>query len=313
MKTTLFLLILSSSTLLCQNQIFTALASKGNVQVKRLAGNWQPLSIGAKLFAGETIKLNKNNYLGLLHSSGKTKELKKEGSYNVSDLAGDFDSQKATVSAKFAGYLLQEFSNSPDSKKEMENLGAVVRQGFDKIELDFPINTLIIDSTLQFSWFPAEGNQKYIFQIMNNSENTVFMKEVDNPFIVVNINELQLEKGKPYRWKVFSASNAQLISDTAILELLPGKQLQALQSELAELLKELNYDETALNYLIIAKFYEQYKLQVNALKFYQKSVDGAPEVDDYFFAYLNCLQANGMQTKAQILANNRISTSTTEK
>ena len=302
---TLFSVILFSISGLSQNQEFTVLASKGDVQVKRLAGGWQPVSIGAKLFKGETIKLNKNNYLGLLHATGKTKELKTEGSFNVSDLAGAFDSQKASVSSKFAGYLLQEFMNKSDTKKEMENLGAVVRQGTERIELDFPSATLIMDSTIQFSWFPREKGEKYIFQIINNAKNTVYMKEIADSFIVIDVNALQFEKGKPYQWELFSSVNDEIHSDTSIFELLPGNRKQTVMIELRELLKELDYDETALNYLIIAKYFEQNKLTANANKYYEKSVAGAPGVDDYFFAYIKFLQTNGMQTKAELLAREK--------
>ena len=301
MKMILLVVILFSLNTWSQNQEFTVLTSKGDVQVKRLTGSWQPLSISAKLFKGEIIKLSKNNYLGLLHSSGKTKELKNEGSFNVSDLAGSFDSQKASVSAKFAGYLLDEFMNKDDTKKEMENLGAVVRQGIERIELDFPKNTLIVDSTIQFAWFPREHGEKYIFQIINSAKNTVFMKEISDSFIVIDVNELQFEKGKPYQWELFSSVNDEIHSDTAIFELLPGNRKQTLMVELSELLKELDYDETALNYLIIAKYFEKNKLNASAQKYYAKSVAGAPGVDDYLFAYLKFLQANGMQSKAERL------------
>lgn len=302
---TLFSVILFSISGLSQNQEFTVLASKGDVQVKRLTESWQSISVGAKLFKGETIKLNKNNYLGLLHTTGKTKELKNEGNFNVSDLAGAFDSQKASVSSKFAGYLLQEFMNKNDTKKEMENLGAVVRQGTGRIELDFPSPTFIMDSTIQFSWFPREKGEKYIFQIINNAKNTVFMKEVNDSFIVIDVNELQFEKSKPYQWELFSSVSDEIHSDTAIFELLPGNRKQTVMTELRELLKELNYDETALNYLIIAKYFEQNKLTANANKYYEKALSAAPDVDDYFFIYIKFLEANGMQSKAEKLYNQK--------
>jgi hypothetical protein len=305
MKKMMFVLLLLAPMVMCQEQVFTVLTSKGDVQVKRSNNSWQPLSIGVKLYKGETIKLNKNNYLGLLHATGKTKELKNEGTYNVSDIAGSFDSQKATVSSKFAGYLLQEFMNKDDAKKEMENLGAVVRQGTESIDLDFPSNTLIMDSTIHFSWFPREKGGKYIFQIINSAKNTVYMKEINDSFLILNVNELQFEKGKPYQWKLFSSTKSEIHSDTAIFELLPGNRRQALMQELGVLLKELDYDETALNYLIIAKYFERNKLNASAQKYYAKSVAGAPGVDDYLFAYLKFLQANGMQTKAEILFNQK--------
>ncbi len=301
MKTLLLVVILFSLTTWSQNQEFTVLTSKGEVKVKRLAGSWQPLSIGAKLFKGEIIKLSKNNYLGLLHSTGKTKELKNEGVFNVSDLAGSFDSQKASVSAKFAGYLLDEFMNKDDTKKEMENLGAVVRQGIERIELDFPKNTLIMDSTIQFAWFPRERGEKYIFQIINGAKNTVFMKEISDSFIVIEVNELQFEKGKPYQWELFSSVNDEIHSDTAIFELLPGNRKQSLMTELRELLKELNYDETAINYLIIAKFFEKNNLSASANRYYGKAITAALDVDEYFFTYLKFLEENGMQSKAERL------------
>lgn len=305
MKMILCMLLLYTTTIISQEQVFTVLTSKGDVQVKRSNNSWQSLSIGVKLYKGETIKLNKNNYVGLLHSTGKTKELKNEGIFNVSDIAGAFDSQKASVSSKFAGYLLQEFMNKDDAKKEMENLGAVVRQGMERIELDFPSTTLIMDSTIRFSWFLREKGEKYIFQIINNAKNTVYMKEIADSFIVIDVNELQFEKGKPYQWELFSSVNHEIHSDTAIFELLPGNRKQVIMIELGELLKELEYDETALNYLIIAKYFEQNKLTANAKKYYEKSVAGAPGVDDYLFAYIKFLQANGMQTKAEILFNQK--------
>ena len=69
-------------------------------------------------------------------------------------------------------------------------------------------------------------------------------------------------------------------------------QVQKIRSELAEF--DLS-EETALNKFILAGFYEEHKLLIDALAAYEEAVRLAPDVDSYREAYEEFLLRNKLK------------------
>src|SRR6478752_5960533 len=106
------LLLMSASTF-AQDYAFKVLANKGTNEIKS-GDAWQPLKTGASLKDTDEIKLGDNSYIGLVHSSGKPKEIKTAGNYKVKDLSSQIGTGSSLLN-KYTDVILS--SNSAEAKK----------------------------------------------------------------------------------------------------------------------------------------------------------------------------------------------------
>ncbi len=99
-----------SATCFGQSYVFKVLASKGTNQVKSSSeSSWRPIKTGAGLISGDELKVPQDAYLGLVHTSGKTIELKTPNQVNVDELAASIKI-KSTVASKYVDFVLNKMS-----------------------------------------------------------------------------------------------------------------------------------------------------------------------------------------------------------
>src|SRR5690554_5710790 len=93
-----------------QNYVFKVLANKGDNTVKVEGAEWTKLKTGQSLNSGDELKLSEEAYLGLMHNSGKTLEVKTPGSHTVSGLAANLKSKNTSVASKYADFVMNKMS-----------------------------------------------------------------------------------------------------------------------------------------------------------------------------------------------------------
>src|SRR5438034_285917 len=118
MKTKFFsllvILLVSITSLFAQDAVFKVLASKGANKVISTTTGEQKILIGKKIVATDKIVIGEGGYLGLAHSNGKTIELKKPGTYEVSKLSGEVAAQNAGVAKKYVDYVAGEMASQDE-------------------------------------------------------------------------------------------------------------------------------------------------------------------------------------------------------
>ena len=71
------------------SSLFKVITTQGNNNVTT-NGSTTPIVSGTRLNSGSSITVAENSYLGLIHISGKTLEVKQPGTYEVEQLAKQF-------------------------------------------------------------------------------------------------------------------------------------------------------------------------------------------------------------------------------
>src|SRR5260370_698242 len=102
-----------------QDYAFRVLASKGSNELKSGYG-WLSFKTGVCLKSEDEIKIGENSYLVLVHLNGKPIELKKEGSYSVSNLMAQIGTGKNLVK-RYTDFILS--SNSIEEKNRLRAIG----------------------------------------------------------------------------------------------------------------------------------------------------------------------------------------------
>lgn len=276
-----------------QDYAFKVLVNKGKTELKS-GTNWQPMKVGTSLNPTDEIKLSENSYVGLVHVSGKPMEIKQAGSYKVVDLAGKVNGG-ATVLNKYTDFILSE---NTQKKNTLVATGAVHRgENAIRVYLPEPQNSVVFGSTVIINWDTEKVPGPYVvtlssmfgdeLQKIETKENMILLdlydkrfQNEDNILVDVHTKTAKPSKEEPaFSVKKISKADRDRINTS----------LNEIKGALA--------DESALNKLVLAGFYEQNHLLVDAITAYLEAIKLAPDVPAYKDAYQEFLVRNNMKPK----------------
>jgi len=285
---------------LAQDYVFRVLASKGQNMVKSASSDWTLLKTGAKLKSGEDVKLSASGYLGLVHSSGKTLELKEATVYNVAKLSSELGASSQNIASKYADFVMSKMT--PEVKEENRRkyasvTGAVERGSDDaSINLFMPQSVSVLNKKAILRWVPIKENSVYVINLKNLFEEKILVAESSNPFYVIDFDNEEIKNAIVENLIIVSVSlkeDESVISKNAAIELMDAADAETYQEELKGLEANIG-DESSINNLILAEFYENNGLLLDALTSYEGAVKLSPEVEYFQEAYDEFLIRNGL-------------------
>jgi hypothetical protein len=275
-----------------QDYAFKVLVNKGKNELK--SGNkWQQLKVGLSLNEADVVKVSENSYLGLVHVSGKALEVKKSGDYKVTDLAARIDGGSSVLN-KYTDFIL---SSTTSPKNKLAATGAVDR-GVNSIQVYLPRaeQAVVYNDKVTIQWDKtAPGPYVVTFKTMfedeldkiDVSENSVTIQLDNNAF--ANEDNIIVE--------VVSASDKNKMSDRYTLKRLSKADKERISGALSEIADPTS-EPNALNKLLIAGFYEQNNLLIDAGTAYAEAIRLAPEVPQFEEQYNDFLLRNNLRKAA---------------
>ncbi len=282
-----------------QSELFTVLAAGGKLNLKKANTlEWRNITTGQKIFSGDSIKISTHAYIGLAHKSLNTLELNKAGLYFADSLAEQLDTSQKTVSKKLVAFIIDEMADKKKGSNEMRTLGAVVRLSKNKIDVNLPTNVFLLDTTFQFSWYPNAKTEKYVFQLLNPTFKTIYMKEISDTSLSLDLQTLNLQSTETYNWLVFDPQNKEVLSDTIKFNVLSKARKESIMNDVYLLSLEKNDEKNILDHLMLASFYKNNKLYLEALKEYKNILKIKPDVDEFWESYLQFLMDIGLKREA---------------
>ncbi len=281
---------------------FRILANRGENTVKAKGSTeWQPIRTGSTMFAGSEIKLSEGGYIGMMHKSGKTMEIKTPKVHDIDALSKSVMTQGSSVASQYGEFLMAKMSDSEDgdvSASKLNNLnvtGAVSRAaGEDEdIQMFLPKTSRVLSfNDAIIKWKSIEDVSGYKLEIQNLYSETVASKEIEvNTF---DLSKLQLniaEEGGIFL-KVTGISEEGLSSQPYAIELLSGPEQEKIEQNLAKLKGEIQNEEHSLQKLILAMFYEESKLYLHAFSCYNEILSEYPDEDFYKSVYVDFVERN---------------------
>lgn len=285
-------LLLVGATVYGQSYTFKVLANKGTNEVK--SGNeWKPLKTGASLKDGDELKLSENAYLGLVHNSGKTLELKESGNHKISDLSSKISSGGTNVASKYADFVLSKMSAEKKTNR-LSATGAVHRAVVNSsINIYMPNSVDIYNDKALIEWGVVEGENTFVLTVVNMFGDELFSIESSTNRYLLDLTSEKLEKEAALLVTVSVKGNEEMKSEEVAIKRLPGDKAEIVKANLRELMNEVDI-QNALNNYILAGFYEENRLLLDALFYYEEAIKIAPEVESYQEAYEEFLFRNGL-------------------
>ena len=299
MKTYKFALLTAFITLsfavAAQDYAFKVLANKGSNEVKS-GETWQPLKTGAALKSNDEVRLSDDAYIGLVHISGKPVELKQAGVHKVSVLESKVNTGSSVLN-KYTDFILS--SNSADAKKNsMSATGAVHRGEPDSspINIFLPEKDFsgIFNSTAIINWEAGKVPGPYVVTVINMFEDVLVKEETSATTYEVDLSDEKFANETAVLITVSAKADPKLISKQHMIKKLSPAEVERISNDIKAIKGEMS-EESAMNKVVLAGFYEQNNLLIDAIYAYEQAVKLEPEVTDFKESYEQFLERNQLK------------------
>lgn len=284
--------VLVSAFVFGQDYSFKVLASKGANEVKS-GDSWQPLKTGTSLKAGDELKIAQNAYLGLISSEGKPVELREAGSIKVADIKV---TKGGSALNKYTDFILS--SNAEGKKNKLGATGAVTREFGDvkaiAVILPPKETPFVYNSSVIINWDGGKAPGPYVVTVKNMFEEPISKFETPEVSFTLDLKDPKLASQQTILVDVTSKADPKLGSAHYYIKQMPAAEREKIKKQLDDILGDVS-EETAMNKIYLARFFEENNLLIDAIGEYEKAVKLAPDVPDFKDYYDTFLYRRGMK------------------
>ena len=285
-KVVALITLLSLGLGLNAQQVFKVIATKGAVSGKKGRSSLA-IKSGFALERKDVLIVGQNGYVGLIHNSGKTLELKTPGTYKVQDLAAKVEGTNTSFSTQYSQHV---FTSMKDNGSGINNrsTGSVSRRRAAKpIDIFANSSYQVVDNEATVVWKKNDNVTDYQVVVMNSGYNPIDTLYTQDTSIVVSFDTYKVEDGI-LRVKINKKGVDNY--DSKIVEI--KKADDALSTEAKSMLETKS--ESALDAFMKASYFEQNNLFEEAVEYYKLSINLEPGVDMYKESYKGYLASLGL-------------------
>jgi hypothetical protein len=266
-----------------QNAAFKVLVNKGKNEVK-VGTTWQMIKVGSSLAKNDEIKIAPNSYLGLVHVGlGKPLELKDPGNYTISDLEKRVGTGTSVI-AKYADFILSS-NSSPNNN--LKATGAVHRgtQNINVYLPTVPAFKVVYGPNVIINWDNQSIKGPYLVTVTNTFGDELKELETTENYVAINLDGPDFKGQDNISIRVFSKSEQKASLDQLGFRTMTKIEKEKTRKLIETEVSDVSTQETALSKLIMASFFEDKKLLIDATTAYQQAIKLAPDVNSYQEAY----------------------------
>lgn len=275
---------------------FKVLANKGNNEVKS-GDSWIAVKTGMSLKKEDELKVSENSYLGLVHASGKPLEIKKAGQHKVSDLASSVGPGTSVLN-KYTDFILS--SNSAEAKKNRLSATGGMHRGTEQIKVYLPDYQYadVFNQVAVINWEPEKNGGPYTVTTTNMFGDVLATMETPETSLVLKLDAPEYVNESNILVEIKSKSGVKTKEGGYLIKKMTNTQTEKVKKAMAEFSGQVE-EETALNKFILAGFYEEHKLFIDAIGAYEQAIKLAPDVPSYREAYEEFLLRNNLMLPKQ--------------
>lgn len=276
--------LLLTNVLFAQTYAFKVLVSKGKTEVKT-ANSWQTIKVGAALKPTDEVKVGENAYLGLIHASGKPLEVRDAKTYKVSELVSKM-APGTSVLNKYTDFIL---SSEQQKKNRLSATGAVHRGPLvpkDVILAFLPESDLskVYGDHVIIEWSTANVKGPYQVIFSNLMEEDIAKIDTSDPFVTISLTDEKFKREPQIMVRIIAKEKPGAGSKNYIIKKLQKDERLKIDSLTRQFDPTMD-QKSALTKYVMAGFYEENLLLVDALTAYREAYQSAPDVELYKIAY----------------------------
>ncbi|MEQ9468509.1 MAG: hypothetical protein RLN88_13940 [Ekhidna sp.] len=284
-----------------QGYTFRVLANKGQNQVKKEgASDAVALKTGATLSDGDELIAAQGAYIGLMHKSGKTLEVRTPGTKKVTDLAKMVNTKSASVSSRYAEFLADKMNekDQPNYRQRLNATGAAKREltGGEQIKALIPSeDASVLGDNAIVTWDTPEGMEvnTFVVTVKNIFDEEIMKEEVTGNSVTLDFTsgEMQNEEGL---WIINIKAKENMDVSSGDIAIKRPENPAQFEEGLSSLKAEVD-QESPLSKVIYASFYEENGLIVDALTAIEEAIQMNPEVEDFKMLKKDIIERNGIK------------------
>jgi len=267
---------------------FKVLGVSGNVKKHNSTGD-VALATGSKLSQDESI-IVESGYCGLMHSSGKGLEVKKPGTYLVSDLSKSISSngKQGKVSDKYVSYVMGQLTKdeaediNSNHRKYMEVTGSVERASTNyRLKLIALATNEVLPKPYTVNWTSQLKDVEYVLEVQNLFNESIFSAKTKENSAAVDFGPLFKKHGSNLIVSVKVSGRPEIKSKEYNFKMAP----ETVATELG-----LSEDKSSASYMVNGMICEENNLFMDALAYYKEASALETSVEGYRSAYDNLLK-----------------------
>jgi hypothetical protein len=280
-----------------QSYTFRVLANKGDNKIEKTTGQQIRMKTGAVVQYEDVLIIGNNSYVGLMYKTGKTIEIRKGGKFKVVDLIKNVNTGKSSVASRYAKFVSDKMNETTTSnyRARLNATGAVSR-AFDNdgmIALMMCENNSVLQNNFTIKWEDIDSVTTYKVVITNIQDEIIKTYLTNETSVNVDITLPELENNPLYIVNVSDNDNPEIKSiDRGVI---PKEEFSELRIEYEELVNDIGDNNSVLNKLVEAWFFEEKGLLLDALTKYEEIIELEPDVRDYQEMYDGFLLGYGFK------------------
>lgn len=305
MKTKLFILTISALLVgfasYSQDYVFKVLATKGDNTYKTATGSdWETLRTGTKLNDGDMIKTGEGCYLALLHSSGKPLEIKEAKEFAVDDLSAQVGGGGRSIISKYADYVASKMTPEAqeENRKKYASITGATERGLAQIKFYMNTSADIFNSVAIIRWEDQKEAESYQITLKDMFDEVLMVAETQESYFKIDFSNERLQDMDLVIVNVSVKGSEGTNSGDYAIQRVSADDAQEYVVELNDLKTSLDA-ESSISNLIMAEFYEQKDLMLDALTSYEFAIQQSPDVDYFKDAYKEFLMRRGYSDKIE--------------
>ena len=282
----LYTFVFITHLLSAQTHLFTVLATKGENKVYK-EKQWMTLKTGDQLFKNDKLQIGSTGYIGLIHKTGKTVEIKTAGIYQTASLTSSFHQKNtSSYSKKYFNYILG-FSTRKDTTSNIYyNVTASVERTSPKEgPYFFSPKTINAIKGIPFTVTWSHNDLVESYQLLSLDERSLYRIDTKGDSSA-NIDFTNISPNTIVLGGVFDKSSTSLQDN--FFQKISVKENKTILQEYKRILKEQDMN-TATGHLVMAAFFEKNKLTQYAISHLYLALKQEKEVTTYQNIYLNYL------------------------
>jgi hypothetical protein len=263
-----------------QTYEFKVLATKGKNEVKAGA-SWNSLKVGTSLNKTDEIRIGQNAYLGLINVNGKPLELKEAKTYKISDLTKKIETGPSVLN-KYTDFII---SSNTQKKNNLTATGAVHRgPNSIRVFLPKPEAAFAYGDSITIQWEKEKAGAPYIVTLTTFFDDELLKTETNSNSITINLADPKFANENEFQFHVYSKKDRKESEKYTIRKVKKDERARV-KPLLTDFLNQTK-ENTAINKLLQAGFFEKEKLYIDAATAFQKAVKLEPSLQEQYDEFL---------------------------
>lgn len=280
-------------SLLAQNAVFTIILNKGD-NTFGSGTDFNPVLLGTTLLENDVLKVVDDGYVALVNdATGSSLELKKAGNYPVKEMEQMIAEQSTSVLAKYGKFLMDKLNPEDVGNQNLNVTGAVERGEEGLIRIYWPSVMNVFGDEAIITWQQTANFKDYILTVKNMFDEILEENHVQGMSYTLKLDKDKLKEEKLMIINVRLQGNDGVHSRDYGIKRLSKEARITIEQEFLNLKMDAQ-DANVLNMLLLASFFEENQLLVDAITFYNQAIVLSPDPEGIQKLYVDFLNRNGL-------------------